>query len=82
MSAPSSSNLGTLTAFNAASDEEIINRAVVLRHPHKHEVRTLQLPMRSLKGVAEYLNVSLFHLRTLKVFQIAQDFGEFKAFQL
>ena len=30
MSAPSSSNLGTLTAFNAASDDEIINRAVVL----------------------------------------------------
>ena len=38
--------------------------------------------MRSLKGVAEYLNVSLFHLTTLKVFQTAQDFHEFKAFQL
>ena len=38
--------------------------------------------MRSLKGAAEYLNVSLFHLRTLKVFQAAQDFREFKAFQL
>ena len=38
--------------------------------------------MGSLKGVAEYLSVSLFHLKTLKVFQTAQDFHEFKAFQL
>ena len=65
MSAPKSSNLGMLTAFNGASlDFDIINWAVILPPSYTWHARTTAVYAFSDAELNIIMNAQFFHLRT------------------